>query len=359
MLSLARRSIVTLLFLGGFGLLVALLAARVGTWARPWPLELLDTFALWAFLPFLGVAGAALLLWSRALALLALAALLFFLQQFGPQLASLVTPTGRSALAAPAAPAEGTRLRVLTFNLHSPSYYPGALAAVIRETNPDVVVLQEVTASFAAAFDRAMAAEYPFSVTAGLDTAHEGSGTWSRLPLLDGDVVQLSADGNVLHRARVLTPQGTIWLYNVHLMSPIGGGLPDGRRRGWLDAVRRLDDGHRDAELARLAAQTAALDAPFVLAGDFNSAAGSRPYRAFPSTWHDAFTAAGRGFGHTFPAPSHERVGRSRLVIPFPLLRIDYVLASRELRALDAWTVNVGSSDHLAVVADLELPAAR
>src|SRR5207244_4413427 len=91
-----------------------------------------------------------------------------------------------------------------------------------------------------------------------------------------------------------------------------------------LTTLERFNTQHRDSELRWLIDKTAMQEGPYVLAGDFNIAAGSYGNRSFPSRWRDAYAAAGRGFGHTFPAPSHEN---SRL-IPFPLIRIDYVLGS-------------------------------
>ena len=42
-----------------------------------------------------------------------------------------------------------------------------------------------------------------------------------------------------------------------------------------------------------------------------------------------------------------------------PLLRIDYVVARPGLLPRGAWAQEVRGSDHLAVIADLELPGGR
>src|SRR5688572_15951807 len=95
----------------GLGLLALLVVVRLGTWRAPWPLSLLDTFALYAFAPFSGVALMALLMRSRALGLLSLVALLFFGQQYGSALAGTIGLTSRMTVAAPAA---SSQLRLLT-----------------------------------------------------------------------------------------------------------------------------------------------------------------------------------------------------------------------------------------------------
>ena len=89
---------------------------------------------------------------------------------------------------------------------------------------------------------------------------------------------------------------------------------------------------------------------PKIIAGDFNMPSNGFIYRLFAECWRDAHTAAGKGFGYTFP-------GRTRN--PFSLgsawLRLDYVFCS------DCWDVvrlNVekkGNSQHRPISATLVL----
>lgn len=343
---------VTLVFLAGACLLGLLLVARLTDRVIAMPIEMLDMFALYAFLPFLGVALAALVLWSRALAMLSLVVLLFFGQQFGgPVLSKLAIPS--RAAAAMAGRADQPKLRVLTMNLHSQYTVQDSLLTLIRETQPDVVLLQEANTWYVKELEGLVGKAYPFSATVGLETAHAGSITLSRLPLLDRQALRPTPWGNYMHRVLLSTGSGEVWLYNVHLANPIGDERHDGR----FSMLRRYNSTFRDGELQWLIQETASLDKPFIVAGDFNIAAGSRPYRAFPAFWRDAFATAGEGFGHTFPSPLHE--GDGRFAIPIPLIRIDYILTSRQIQAVDAWTEETVGADHFAVLSDLELPSTR
>ena len=346
-----RRPLFVATVVFGSGLLASLAVVRLGTWPTPWPFSLLDTFALYAFAPFVGVATVGLLLGSRALTGLTLAALLFFGQQFGPEMASAVGLTGRTIAAEPEMPAQ---LRVLTLNVQVPNDDPTLLVGVIREHQPDVVVLQEVTTAYATAIDQAIAGAYPYSFVAGTETEHEGAGTWSRLPLSDTEAFRLSEWGNELHRVRVSAATGDVWLYNVHLPNPTDPENADDDP-GLLRAAWEFDPSRRDAELDALTSRIASLGTPFVLAGDFNVSAGSRAYRRLPAEWRDAFAEAGRGFGPTYPAPDHEHEGEPSpwLTRRFALIRIDYIWTSAELYATRAWTQELVDTDHLAVVADL------
>jgi endonuclease/exonuclease/phosphatase (EEP) superfamily protein YafD len=351
-LSLLRTAVVTPVFLAGLSLLLILLAVRLTPlpgltdW---WPIEALDTFALYAFAPFLGVGLAALLLWSRALAVVFVVALLFFAQQFG-------TPIVRAAgLFTPPAAAAGEgrpRLRVLTLNVYSLNRDPTPFLPLIERVQPDVILLQEVTDEFVRPFTRMIGKEYPFSTTTGTDTDHFGVATWSRYPLLEPVLLRPIEYGNMMHRVKLSTGQGDVWLYNVHLQNPTASTQNGGR----LARTRRFDSWDRDYEIGWLIEQTRQHDLPFVLAGDFNSSAGSYPYRRFPASWRDAMATVGRGFGHTYPSPSHEIQAGGRLPIWFPLIRIDYVMTSLQIQPIRTWTEEHPRTDHLAVVADLELP---
>ncbi|MCC6179037.1 MAG: endonuclease/exonuclease/phosphatase family protein [Chloroflexi bacterium] len=332
-------------------LLALLLAARIGTWSRAWQLDLLDTFALLAFAPFVGVALAAAMLRSRTLAILAAASLAFFAQQFGGQvLGALLGPLPMPP--APSVQGDRTRVRILTYNIRSPNSDPEPLLAVIRAARPDVIAIQELTRGYADRLTAAIDADYPFVATAGLGEAHAASGTWSRLPILDREAFQPSPETNIMHRVRLSTGRQDFWLYNVHLASP---WLERERLSGRIAVPSSFETWMRDDDLAWLIRLTRDADRPYVLAGDFNTAAGSRPYRSFPPDWRDAFGETGRGFGDTFP--TRVRLFRDRLTFDVSLVRIDYVLASTEIEPHGAWIERIQGSDHEPVIADVALPS--
>lgn len=345
MLSLVRHAVVTLTFLAGVGLLTVLLACRLTGPFRWWPIAALDSLTLYGFAPFLLVATVGLLTRSRSLGILWLAALLLFGEQFDSQ---ILSATGLTTPPVVITSQDQPRLRILTMNLHAPNDDPAPFAALVREADPDVVVFQEVTTDFARAFDRQLGAMYPFSATAGTGANHFGSGTWSRLPLGVREPLGLGVRGNTMHRVQILTGPSPIWLYNVHLANPMG----ENREESHLDMLRRFDTTRRDDQLACLIDQSRALNGPYILAGDFNTAASSYLYRHFPAEWQDAYALAGVGFGNTYPSPAHqERNDLLRLIMP--MIRLDYVLTSPDFQPLKTWTRALPQSDHLALIVDL------
>ena len=73
-----RRLLTILIALASLGLLALLLFARLGSWAPRWWLDSLDTFALYAFLPFVGTLVFAFVLRSRLVTISSVAALFRF-----------------------------------------------------------------------------------------------------------------------------------------------------------------------------------------------------------------------------------------------------------------------------------------
>jgi len=81
---------------------------------------------------------------------------------------------------------------------------------------------------------------------------------------------------------------------------------------------------------------------PVIVSGDFNCTPNNWAYRHLSSGLHDAWLAAGNGWGSTYYSG-------------FPLWRIDFVLISGELEAVSADVIRVptGVSDHRALVVRL------
>jgi len=81
-----------------------------------------------------------------------------------------------------------------------------------------------------------------------------------------------------------------------------------------------------------------------LIAGDLNMPSLSPTSHRIFSDYQDGFEQAGWGFGHTFPNRSGLRMW----------LRLDRILASRELAFVDFELGCMRASDHYCVVAELQ-----
>jgi endonuclease/exonuclease/phosphatase family metal-dependent hydrolase len=353
----------------GCVVLVLFGGSNAATYVSPdtlWVLQLLGVVGpgLGILLVVIGVAAALVRFWW-------LAGLLFsavVLAVGGDEINS------RSVLPSPSGsiPLETEPLRVMTFNANPAQLDTSreGVQALLKHEPPHVVALQEFTAHL----DRS--------------TGNQ-SGPWLLLPFLKDDRFTISwpaSNGNVLLERPILSriessgpvevlseslegearrglwrsggvTRGTyrwqgqvIAIYNVHLHS-FGRERPwqePGRRmlslEAWAKALRTYrNDFVTRAKQARVLRQIMdEEERPFIVCGDLNSTSHSWVYAYLARGLTDSFRKAGAGWGGTFPARA-------------PLLRIDFVLASKEWEVREAQVGSALSSDHVPVIADLVL----
>lgn len=250
---------------------------------------------------------------------------------------SSVGPAGR---AEPAAPTVGAvRLRVMTYNVNFGLAGDPAGVAAIAQAAPDLVLLQETTAEWAAALIAGLAAKLPHHRFAPPQNhwIAGGMGVMSRWPIRSIDT--LTGGGGPFFAWRVVidAPGGPLQVLNLHLRPPMSEG------GSWLVGYfSTRADREREAR-SHVTALDPAL--PALVVGDFNEEDEGRALAVFRA----------RGLSNVLPAfqPNADTwqwpVGGTTL-----RFRLDHILADGSFRALGAAVVDAGRSDHAPVWADLE-----
>ena len=226
---------------------------------------------------------------------------------------------------------EDVELTALSYNIKSGHISSlGQLAQLMRGTEADVVLLQEVDqlryasgrvdqpAYFAQQLDMA----YAF----GKNVPHAGGGGYgtlvlTRYPLVSAKNTFLPQPAGTQRRGLlhvVIVVAGTeVSIYNTHLQN--------------ADPSARLQ------QAAAMRTIVAADPRPRILGGDMNAPPGSDPMNIITSSWTDTWSQVGAGTGRTAPAGS-------------PRARIDYLLHGGDgLTPIAADVLGVRLSDHLAV----------
>jgi endonuclease/exonuclease/phosphatase family metal-dependent hydrolase len=108
------------------------------------------------------------------------------------------------------------------------------------------------------------------------------------------------------------------------------------------DAEQSLTDAARLREAEAALALVKATKGPVLVLGDMNDDTGSPPYELFRPLMQDSCEVSGAGLAKTWNSA-------------LPVTRIDYVWASRHFKVLGCRTEPSTASDHLPVVATLEL----
>lgn len=277
--------------------------------------SLLEVFLPWLGLVVLLLLGLGLLRRSAA----ALVALLLPVAAWTDLFGGLLLP----------APKSGPReLVVVQHNVSDENADPGGTARALADAGPDLIALQELVPPALAAYEKTLAADYPYHVVRGT------VGLWSKYPLagsrpLDIKPREVAGPWSRGLRTVVRTPHGEIAAYVAHL--PSVRIRATGLASSWRDESARLLGKAIAAEpLARV-----------VLLGDLNGTADDRGLVPLTSRMN----VAERGFAFSFPAA-------------FPLARIDQVMA-RSATVAHISTLPATGSDHLPVAARITLTPVR
>ncbi|MEV1174827.1 endonuclease/exonuclease/phosphatase family protein [Nonomuraea sp. NPDC049784] len=261
-----------------------------------------------SLLPWIGLTVPLLLLAaavarSRAAALAALVPGVVWAVMFGSTL--LRTPPG--------GPSD---LAVGTVNVGVTNNASGEAVRMIAK-DLDLLAAQELTSGGPAAkqLNKMFKYHYPVSTV----------GLWSRYPISEPKPLDVGLGWPRALRAVVSTPKGKVTVYVMHLASARPGATTS--RDASLARARKLIDADPSKRI--------------LLLGDLNTATTDRGMRGLTPPLVDAQTAAGDGFGFTWPSE-------------FPITRPDHILF-KGMTATKAGVAPATGSDHRAAIASLRL----
>lgn len=240
----------------------------------------------------------------------------------------------------------------MTYNVHRCIGTDGKdsidlITSVCEEAAPDIIAMQELDAPesdedpgphHARDLAAKLGMKLLFCRTFRRGVGYYGHALLSRFPLTLKKVTTFPAP------SRDSEPRGAIWA-QVALDAPHGSGTLDviSTHLG----VRRYERAKQSLELLGdgwLASPE--LGRPSILCGDFNAVVNGTTYRRIASRLTDAQRALGRRPKATFPSF-------------FPLLRIDHVFVTADVRVVSAHVPydsrSRRASDHLPLVIDVEI----
>jgi endonuclease/exonuclease/phosphatase family metal-dependent hydrolase len=257
-------------------------------------------------------------------------------------LVSLVALLAALSFGAPATPAGKKSLRVMTYNIHvgvgiDKKLDLERIADVIINEHPDLVGLQEVDRGVKRTelrdeileLAKLTGMEYAFAHNLDYQGGQYGVAILSRFPIK-------KVDHRKYDNTREAERRGMIRAeiqFNGKLINFV---------------ATHLDYQHEDGrvfETEQLLKFLEAVKGPLIVVGDFNDEPSGAAYKLMLTKFQDAWIAGkARETGLSYPADN-------------PAERIDYILTrqSDRIRTKKAGTVSTLASDHLPVVADLEL----
>ncbi len=233
-------------------------------------------------------------------------------------------------LPAQTTPVDGPQLRILVANVLGSNQEKQPFLDFVRDTDPDIILVQEVQPHWAEALELLHEA-YPYHRVLERTDMH-GMAQYSRVPL---EYLPPPKDlGLPLFISRVTIEEREFILANVHTTPPFN---PDSAN--W-----------RNVMLDRLQLRLAEETLPLVVAGDFNTTPWSPYYKRFVKGLK--LINAQQGFGVVPTWSTNLR----RYFVRIPL---DYALVSPEIGVVQYTRGPDIGSDHFPIVVDLQLPFAR
>ena len=290
----------------------ALLAALLGRYV--WLLDLFAHFRVQYTLLFLIVA---ILLFALRAPLLGAASIAGALLGAVPIVSYMGVQTARAA-------ADTDKFRVVAFNTWFRNHDYAAVGRFLEQMQPDVIVLEELKREEGMRLGEYLPS-YPHVFN---EARHYGAIVFARWPIVAAESLALTDTPSRAARVTLDWKGKQVTVLGVHLHWPLG---PTNSRL-------------RNGELAGIAEFAAGRSEPLIVAGDFNSTPWSSHFQTALARSGLNDCAAGHGLAPSWPAQ-------------FPPLgiRIDHCWASRHWRSTD---VRVGpglGSDHLPLIADLEM----
>lgn len=223
--------------------------------------------------------------------------------------------------------ASGQEITLLQANVLARNGQTGALMSQIDQVQPDIVVIQEMSADWLETMLQ-RADEYPYHVAEPRDGAF-GIGMFSKIPLADERIVRAPPIDLPEVRAVLKTAGGDIYFASAHPMPPIG--------KAGVEA--------RNTQLQALGAALGAMTRPTILMGDLNISMWAPTYRAFEEASNLRNARKGFGLVPTFP-----------VFLPIAGIPIDHVLVSDEIAVLEFRQGERTGSDHWPIIVRLRLP---
>jgi endonuclease/exonuclease/phosphatase (EEP) superfamily protein YafD len=308
-----------------------------------WWMAMLNSFVLWGFVPLLILLPFALLLKMPRISLGMIALLMVAVVWYTPRF-----------LPRSIAQAQGDSLRVVTFNMWGGNEELEDVESWLRETDADVVLLQEIVPVYAENTIPALSDIYPYQFFQTIDERFVGNGILSRYPLLESENLWIAGDG-LQQRVVIEVGDQRIILYNVHFYMPQTDTphfyLPIDYP--YLNIALLYDDTSRNRQINGMLDVVRDEEGIVIVGGDFNMSDSSIFYDHVASEMTDGFRQAGTGLGLSWPNARRETALPSWTP---PVMRIDYVWYRGDVSATNAYMGAQLGSDHLPVAVTLALP---
>lgn len=232
-------------------------------------------------------------------------------------------------------------ISLMTYNLFFRNKAPEMAFEVIERQQPDILLVQELTAELEKGLDKALEKTYLYKKTKAMRGTH-GVGIYSKYPITSVDYLEYRKDRPYCQVVTLDILGRKVRLFNAHLASPgaavehpenfysLFGDSYHLRKKQVEDIENLLSDSKFPIE---------------ILAGDLNTTKYEPLYRQLKTNWENPAESQSKGSAKNFPNSSKSK----------PLITLDYVLLRGAISGYESEVIPGGSSDHMAVLCKVTL----
>ena len=231
----------------------------------------------------------------------------------------------------PAEPVEAhakTTLRLVSLNVHTENEQRGLVLRFLQNANTDVILVMEVNAAWMQAL-QPLRTNYS-EIVAEPREDNFGIALFSRLPLTNSEVIELSEAGVPSIAATIFVDKRTVFLLGTHPLPP--GSAENARLR--------------NEQLHEIAALVHTQSVPAIVLGDLNC-----------TPWSPHFVDLISNSGLKNASPRRGLYGSWPAWLPWARLPLDHGLVSPTIRVIDKRVGPFVGSDHLPLILDVHVPA--
>ncbi len=238
------------------------------------------------------------------------------------------TPLAPKQLVKSSNNSHSNNIKLLVANVYQDNQNSAAYHQLIKECNPDVVLMVETNQWWAAQMED-IERNYPYQIKEPLENTY-GMMLYSRLKLADGAVHYLVEDDIPSIEVNVSLQSGQkVKLYCLHPKPPVPQESPTSTER--------------DREILLVGQKAKSSPMPVIVAGDLNDVAWSYTTELFSKTSGLLDPRRGRGFFNSFNA--------KYFFLRFPL---DHIFCSSHFSLKSINTMNHCGSDHFPICVELQ-----
>ena len=242
-------------------------------------------------------------------------------------------------------------IKVLSYNVMMfalcDNYYDknNEILQYMLQSDADIICLQEFHLPLDVSMDSWIRQHFPgykaeYYVLTGAN-GHFGNVTLSRRPVSGKGKIDFEKSTNLALWTDVRLDSATVRLYNCHFESYNISLSNLVKKDGVVEETERKmrrSITERPKQVAEVLRGVDNAPVRSIVLGDFNDNPLSYTYMRLLRGRHDSFVKAGKGFGATYRTL-------------WPLLRIDYILAPKDLNAVSYTVPHVKYSDHYPIIA--------